>query len=176
MLASIPIFAGRVCSIDHFPSTEVRRRADHGRSAHDADAVGRMLESRAKMSEETQMSAIFEGFIPYLVLVRFDKDGDDLKRRLAESVPALKEGLADIGKVQFVEMSYDGSMVAYLVAANPRFESVLQVQSHLQLPQSGRSPALVNQDKVLVVSLETGTASRLERTTSWLREFELLSE
>jgi hypothetical protein len=122
------------------------------------------------------MSAIFEGFIPYLVLVRFDKDGDDLKRRLAESVPALKEGLADIGKVQFVEMSYDGSMVAYLVAANPTFKNVLQVQTHLQSPRSGRSSALVNQDKVLVVSLETGTASRLERTTSWLREFELLSE
>jgi hypothetical protein len=122
------------------------------------------------------MSAVDDGFIPYLVLVRFDKDGDDLRRRLAESVPVLKEGLADIGKVQFVEMSYDGSMVAFLVAANPRFENVLQVQSHLQSPRSGRSSALVNHDKVLVVSLETGTASRLERTTSWLREFEILVE
>jgi hypothetical protein len=117
-----------------------------------------------------------EGFIPYLVLVRFDKDGDDLRRRLAESVPVLKDSLGDIGKVQFVEMSYDGSMVAFLVAANPRFENVLQVQSHLQSPRSGRSSALVTADKLLVVTLETGTAARLERTTSWLREFELLVE
>jgi|SRR5580698_4705973 hypothetical protein len=122
------------------------------------------------------MSAVDDGFIPYLVLVRFDKDGNDLRHRLAESVPILKEGLSDIGKVQFVEMSYDGSMVAFLVAANPRFENVLQVQSHLQSPHSGRSSALINHDRVLVVSLETGTASRLERTTSWLREFELLVE
>ena len=122
------------------------------------------------------MSADDAGFIPYLVLVRFDKDGGDLKRRLAESVPVLKEALADIGKVQFVEMSYDGSMVAFLVAANPRFGDVLQVQSHLQSPRSGRSSALLVHDKVLVVTLETGAASRMERTTSWLREFELLVE
>ena len=122
------------------------------------------------------MSAVEVGYIPYLVLVRFDKDGDDLRRRLAESVPVLKEALAEIGMSQFVEMSYDGSMVAFLVAANPRFENVLQVQSQLQSPRSGRSSALVNHDKVLIVTLETGTASRLERTTSWLREFELLVE
>jgi hypothetical protein len=35
---------------------------------------------------------------------------------------------------------------------------------------------LIEHDKVLVVSIETGTASRLERSTSWLREFELLVE
>ena len=122
------------------------------------------------------MSESEEGYIPYLVLVRFDKDGGDLKKRLAESVPVLKDALAEMGKVQFVEMSYDGSMVAFLVAANPRFEDVLQIQSHLQSPRSVRSSALVLNDKVLVVSIETGAASRLERTTSWLREFELLVE
>ena len=122
------------------------------------------------------MSIDDEVFIPYLVLVRFDKDGGDLKKRLAEAVPVLKEALAAIGKVQFVEMSYDGSLVAFLVAANPRFESVLQVQSHLQSPRSGRSSALVPHDKTLVITLETGTASRMERTTSWLREFDLLVE
>ena len=106
-----------------------------------------------------------EGFIPYLVVVRFDKDGDDLRIRLAESVPVLKDALADIGKVQFVEMSYDGSMVVFLVAASPRFANVLAVQSHMQSPRSGRSSALVADDKILVVTLETGTASRLERTT-----------
>ena len=122
------------------------------------------------------MSADDEGFIPYLVLVRFDKDGGDLKKRLAESVPVLKDALADMGKVQFVEMSYDGSMVAFLVAANPRFENVLQVQSQLQSSSAGRTPALVINDKILVVTLETGTASRMERTSSWLREFDLLVE
>jgi hypothetical protein len=132
--------------------------------------------ARRETCEETQMSADDEAFIPYLVLVRFDKDGGDLKRRLAESVPALKDALADIGKVQFVEMSYDGSMAAFLVAANPRFEDVLQVQAHLQSPRTGKSSALVVHDKVLVVTLETGTALRMERTTSWLREFGLLVE
>ena len=122
------------------------------------------------------MSESEEGYIPYLVLVRFDKDGGDLKQRLAQSVPVLRDALAEMGKVQFVEMSYDGSMVAFLVAANPRFEDVLQIQSHLQSPRSVRSSALVLNDKVLVVSIETGAASRLERTTSWLREFELLVE
>ena len=122
------------------------------------------------------MSESEEGYIPYLVLVRFDKDGGDLRKRLAESVPILKDALAEMGTVQFVEMSYDGSMVAFLVAAYPRFKDVLQIQSHLQAPRSGRSSALVIHDKVLVVSIETGAASRMERTTSWLREFELLVE
>lgn len=122
------------------------------------------------------MSAAEEEFIPYLVLVRFDKDGGELKARLAESVPVLKETLAEVGSVQFVEMSYDGSMVAFLVAANPRFENPLQVQGHLQSPRSHRPSALIVHDKVLVASIEWGTASRLERTTSWLRECNLLIE
>ena len=117
-----------------------------------------------------------ETFIPYLVLVRFDKDGGELKVRLAESVPVLKEALAEVGAVQFVEMSYDGSMVAFLVAANPRFETPLQVQMHLQSPRSRKPSPLILHDKVLVVSVETGTASRMERTTSWLREWDLLIE
>jgi hypothetical protein len=117
-----------------------------------------------------------EEFIPYLVLVRFDKDGGDLKLRLAEAVPVLKEVLAEMGTVQFVEMSYDGSMVAFLVAAQPRFENTLQVQLHLQSPRSRKSSPLIVHDKVLVVSIEVGTASRLERTTSWLRECNLLME
>ena len=96
------------------------------------------------------MSATDDEFIPYLVLVRFDKDGEDLKKRLAESVPVLKESLADMGKVQFVEMSYDGSMVTFLVAANPRFEDVLQVQLQLRSPRSGRSSALAIHDKVQI--------------------------
>jgi hypothetical protein len=54
-----------------------------------------------------------------------------------ESVLALKEALADLGKVQFVEMSYDGSMAAFLVAANPRFEDVLQVHGALAVTPDG---------------------------------------
>jgi hypothetical protein len=117
-----------------------------------------------------------ESYIPYLVLVRFDKDGGDLKARVTESAPALKDALAEIGAVQSVEMSYDGSMVAYLVAANPRFENSLQVQMHLQSPRSRRSSPLIGHDQLLVVSIEMGSASRLERVTSWLRECELLVE
>ena len=122
------------------------------------------------------MSVGEEDFIPYLVLVRFDKDGRELKTRLAESVPVLKEALGEMGTVQFVEMAYDGSMVAFLVAANPRFENPLQVLGHLQSPRSRRSSPLITQDQVLVVSVETGSASRLERATSWLRECNLLIE
>jgi hypothetical protein len=122
------------------------------------------------------MSASEDEFIPYLILVRFDKDGGELRARLAQSVPILKEVLAEMGTVQFVEMAYDGSMVAFLVAAHPKFENVLQVHRHLHSPRSRKSSPLIEHDKVLVVSIETGTASRLERSTSWLREFELLVE
>jgi hypothetical protein len=122
------------------------------------------------------MSAGEEEFIPYLVLVRFDKDGGELRVRLAQAVPILKEVLAEMGTVQFVEMAYDGSMVAFLVAANPKFENVLQVHRHLHSPRSRKSSPLIEHDKILVVSIEAGTASRLERSTSWLREYELLVE
>lgn len=141
-------------------------------------ALARATEHTAAGStfRETQMNAGDEDFIPYLVLVRFDKDGGELKARLAESVPILKEVVAEAGSVQFVEMSYDGSMVAFLVAANPRFENPLQLHRHLQSPRSRKSSPLIAHDKILVVSIEYGTASRLERTTSWLREWNLLIE
>ena len=117
-----------------------------------------------------------EEFIPYLVLVRFDKDGGELKARLVESVPTLKEALEELGSVQAIEVAYDGSMVAYLVAANPRFENTLQVLGHLQAPRSRKSSPLIGYDKVLVVAIDQGSTSRLERTTSWLRECNLLVE
>jgi hypothetical protein len=117
-----------------------------------------------------------ESYIPYLVLVRFDKDGGDLKARVMQSAPVLKDVLSEIGKVQTVEMSYDGSMVVYLVAADPRFTDPLHVKSHLHSSSSRRSSPLIAHDKVLVVSIELGSASRLERVTSWLRECDLLVE
>ena len=39
-----------------------------------------------------------EGYIPYLVLVRFDKDGGDLKARVIESAPALKDVLGKLAR------------------------------------------------------------------------------
>jgi hypothetical protein len=122
------------------------------------------------------MSATEEDFIPYLVLVRFDKDGGELMARLKEAAPALKHALAEVGTVQAIEVAYDGSMAAYLVAANPRFANALQVLGHLQSPRSHKSSPLIAHDKVLVVSIEQGSAARLERTTSWLRECNLLVE
>ncbi len=122
------------------------------------------------------MSTTEEDFIPYLVLVRFDKDGGELMARLKEAAPALKQALAEVGTVQAIEVAYDGSMAAYLVAANPRFENALQVLGHLQSPRSHKSSPLIAHDKVLVVSIEQGSAARLERTTSWLRECNLLVE
>jgi len=117
-----------------------------------------------------------ESYIPYLVLVRFDKDGGDLKTRVMQSAPVLKDVLAEIGRVQAVEMAYDGSMVAYLVAADPRFTDALHLNSYLHAPSARRSSPLISQDKVLVVSIDWGSASRLERVTSWLREYDLLVE
>jgi hypothetical protein len=117
-----------------------------------------------------------ESYIPYLVLVRFDRDDGDIKARVAESAPLLKDALTEIGAVQFVEMSYDGSMATYLLAANPRFDNSQQVLSHLQSPRSHKSSPLIPHDKVLIVSIEMGSASRLERATSWLRECSLLAE
>ena len=117
-----------------------------------------------------------EDFIPYLVFVRFDKDQQELKARLAESVPLLKEALAEVGTVQFVEASYDASTVAFLVAADPRFENTLKVLNHLQSPRSRNGSALIRRDKVLVVEVHMGSASRLERVTGWLNEFGMLAE
>src|SRR5438094_91619 len=106
-----------------------------------------------------------ESYIPYLVMVRFDKDDGEIKARIAESAPVLRDVLGQIGSVQAVEMSYDGSMMAFLVAASPKFENTLQVHTFLQ-----KSSAMITHDKILVVAISMGSASRLERVTSWLRE------
>jgi hypothetical protein len=39
-----------------------------------------------------------EGFIPYLVIVRFDK-GEGLRDRLEESLPLMSSALAELGNV-----------------------------------------------------------------------------
>jgi hypothetical protein len=78
--------------------------------------------------------------------------------------------------VQRVEMSYDGSLVAFLVAADTRFENTLQVMNHMQSPRSRKSSGLVGHDKVLVLEVQVGSASRLERVTGWLNEYGMLAE
>jgi hypothetical protein len=113
-------------------------------------------------------------FIPYLVLIRFDK-GEDLRDRLEESLPLLRAALAEIGQVEPVTTSYDGSAVSYLVAAKPDFQPG-RIIEQLQSPRSGRPSALKTHDKALVLALECGAAARMERVTEWLRENGCLSE
>ena len=113
-----------------------------------------------------------EGYIPYLVIVRFDK-GDDLRDRLEESLPLLNSALAEFGDVEPVTSSYDGSAVTYLLEARPDLQPG-QIVAQLQSPKSRRASPLKTHDKVLVVAVQCGIASRLERVTEWLRERDLL--
>lgn len=113
-------------------------------------------------------------FIPYLVLVRFDR-GEDLRDRLEESLALLRAVLAEMGEVEPVTTSYDGSAVSYLVAAKPDFQPY-RVIEQLKSPRSGRPSPLKTLDKALVLSLECAAATRMERVTDWLRENGCLSE
>jgi hypothetical protein len=113
-----------------------------------------------------------EGYIPYLVMVRFDK-GDDLRDRLEESLPLMNSALAELGDVEPVTSSYDGSAVTYLLEARPDLQPG-QIVAQLQSPKSRKASPLKTHDKVLVVAVQCGIASRMERITDWLRERELL--
>jgi len=113
-----------------------------------------------------------EGFIPYLVIVRFDK-GEGLRDRLEESLPLMNGALAELGNVEPVTSSYDGSSVTYLLEAHPDLQPA-QIVSQLHSPKSRKTSPLKTQDKVLVVAVQCGVASRLERVTDWLRDRELL--
>ena len=113
-----------------------------------------------------------EGYIPYLVIVRFDR-GDDLRDRLEESLPLMTSALAELGEVEPVTSSYDGSAVTYLLEARPDLQPG-QIVAQLHSPKSRRASPLKIQDKVLVVAVQCGIASRLDRITDWLRERELL--
>jgi hypothetical protein len=114
-----------------------------------------------------------EGFIPYLVLVRLDK-GEDLRDRLHESLSLLQESLKELGELEPVISSYDGSAVAYLLSARPSIQPH-DILSQLQSPKSRRTSALKTHDKVLIISIELGLASQLERVSAWLRERESLA-
>ena len=113
-----------------------------------------------------------EGYIPYLIIVRFDK-GDDLRDRLEESLPLMSAALAELGNVEPVTSSYDGSSVTYLLEARPDLQPG-QIVSQLHSPKSRKASPLKTLDRVLVVAVQCGVASKLERVTEWLRERDLL--
>jgi hypothetical protein len=113
-----------------------------------------------------------EAFIPYLIQVRFDK-GQELRDRLEESLPLLRSALAELGAVEPVTSSYDGSLVSYVLAAKPDLQP-RQILAQLESPRSHKASPLKIHDKVLIAALECGIASRMERVTDWLRDHGLL--
>ena len=113
-----------------------------------------------------------EGFIPYLIMLRFDR-GDDLRDRLEESLPLLQATLAELGTVEPVMAAYDGSAVSYLLEARESIQPK-HVLQQLTSPGSRRTSPLKTHDKVLIVAIECGLASRMERVTDWLRDHDTL--
>src|SRR5579863_533138 len=109
-----------------------------------------------------------EGFVPYLVLVCFDR-GTDLRDRIEESLPLLQGALKEIGTVQPAMSSYDVSVVSYFVS-NSAAVQPWQVIEQLQSPRLRRVSPLKTHDRVLVISVELGLAHRMERVTDWLTE------
>jgi hypothetical protein len=114
-----------------------------------------------------QIAMSDDEFIPYLILVRFDK-GEDLRDRLHESLPLLQNSLKELGEAIPALSSYDGSAVAYLLSARPSVQPE-HVLAHLRTAKSHEGAPLKTQDKVLVISVELGLASRLDLVTDWLR-------
>ena len=114
-----------------------------------------------------------DAFIPYIVVIRFDKD-DGLKERLERSLPLVQAALAELGEVEPLASSYDGSCVTYLLAADGDVQP-RKLLEQLHSPRSRRPSGLTGQDKVFIASLNAGVANRLERATAWLRECDLLA-
>jgi len=114
-----------------------------------------------------------EGFIAYLVLVRFDK-GDDLRDRVSESLTALQDVLKEIGDVVPVMSSYDGSAVAYMLSTTPELQP-WQITEQLQTPKSRRGSPLKTLDKVLVISIGLGIAQRMDHINDWLQTHDSLA-
>ena len=113
-------------------------------------------------------------FIPYFLLVRFDK-GEDLRDRLEESLPILRAALGEIGTVEPVAASFDGSAVSYLIAAKPDYQPG-RILEHLQSTRAGRPAALKSYDKALIVAIECAAAARLDAVTAWLGQTGCLSD
>jgi hypothetical protein len=72
-----------------------------------------------------------------------------------------------------VTSSYDGSAVAFLLEARADLQPG-QILAQLESPKSRRPSPLKVQDKVLVLAIECGAASRLERAADWLGEHGVL--
>ena len=121
----------------------------------------------------TDVRSSDDEFIPYFVLVQFDR-GADLRDRLEESLPLLQAALAELGKVQPVASSYDGSMVTYMLAARPQLQPG-HIEAQLQSPRSRQASPLKTNDRVVIVSVGVARASRIERLTAWLGEYGLLA-
>src|SRR5438876_2445254 len=102
-----------------------------------------------------------EDFIPYLVLVCFDR-GTDLRDRIEESLPLLLEALKEIGNVQPAMSSYDGSAVSYLVSTSAAVQP-WQVLEQLRLRRPGRGSRLRLHARWLVTSLGPGPARGRDR-------------
>jgi hypothetical protein len=114
------------------------------------------------------------GFIPYIIVVRFDKD-ENLKDRLRDSLARLQESLRAMGDLLPLLSSYEGSLVAYLLAAHQDYQPD-RVLSQLASPKSGRPSGLIVSDRVFIAAIEVGTASKLEHATKWLREYGALAD
>lgn len=114
-----------------------------------------------------------EDFIPYLVLLCFDR-GTDLRDRIEESLPLLLEALKEIGHVQPAMSSYDGSVVSYLVSTSAAVQPE-RILEQLKSPKPRRGAPLKTHDRVLVMSVGPGLAQRMERVAEWLGEYGLLA-
>jgi hypothetical protein len=114
-----------------------------------------------------------EEFIPYLVLICFDR-GTDLRDRIEESLPLLQEALKELGNVQPALSSYDGSAVSYLISTSAAVQPE-QILERLKAPKAHRGSPLKTHDRVLVISVGPGLAQRMERVTDWLTEYGLLA-
>jgi hypothetical protein len=90
-------------------------------------------------------------------------------------LPLFRSALAEIGEVEPVTSSYDGSVVSYLLTAKPDHQP-RRILEQLQSPRSGRASPLKTLDKALVLAVECGVATRMERITDWLRETGCLSD
>ena len=112
-------------------------------------------------------------FIPYLVLIQFDR-GQDLRDRLEESLPLLQSALRELGTIEPVMSSYDGSMLAHMLAARPDLQP-RQIEAQLRSARPQRGAPLKTHDRVLIISVGVGAAWRIERLSEWLREYDLLA-
>lgn len=101
---------------------------------------------------------------PFLIIVRFDKDSD-IRSRVIQSGPLVTAAIKELGPFQTVSVSYDGSMVAFMVSSALSAE---QIYRHLQAPRSGRGSGLGMVDEVAVLPLDRGWVVNMSKVRDWL--------